>query len=453
MKKIIILLFILEGVALQTSAQVGIATVALGGYEVKSIIDKFEDASNRLIQNASTNASGLASKFGNELNVATQNASYYFDKNRKKTFEDLSIQEQNIFNQMNGIIDQFNKTRNTITTVSELTNLDLVAFTNNVPFLKSNIYYYISSINGCTITKSDADYFVTVRGLGFGFSDSKTHYETKVFLNNSELSKNLLDLTGRRELKIHLTSSDINKFFLGSKINYIPVTLVSNITKPTIFGFRSTTEHDTTKFNIVLMPIKAGYIVIQETVSEEALDYSKVINYSISKTFGPCDNKHECIMSEEWTCADNQRITGVRFEQTSGGPFIYRLRPPKPGEYAGPGSEYNPDFDILNDSKTAHVYRRLQQAGTPIYYIDYVQMKTSYKTITSNPLYFNYGESFEVTLDKKNEDCNYTIIGKLTTGQNININNSTVNSSQFLRFLGVRKVGENCKATFTVNID
>jgi hypothetical protein len=300
--------------------------------------------------------------------------------------------------------------------------------------------------------KYDGTYNISIRGLGFGFDDSKTHYNTHIYVNEKLLPDDQIDLTARREMKVRLLSSDVSRFFLPSKINYIPIRLHNEITTKNFFGVSSTRKYDT-KFNLILMPIRAGYMILQQTLSEDVWDYSNVLHASISKPYGGCSNDNACVMSEEWPCPANAKVINVRYDRASGNPWSYRNRPPKAGTPLYPGIEYEADFDILNDSQTVHVYRRMEVPTTPIYYVDYIKKKTVYRDTTSLPLYFNFGQTFELTLDQRNTDDNYNITGKLTTGQVIDITNSTINSSQYLKFLGKRKVGPDAKVAFQVNVD
>jgi hypothetical protein len=126
----------------QVNSQEALSTVALGGFELKKILADFENTSNRLINTASTNASGLASKFGNELNIGLQNANYYFSGQEKRAFNDLNTNEQNVFVELNKIIESFNRTRSDISTISELANLDLIGLTNRIDLLTKNRILY-----------------------------------------------------------------------------------------------------------------------------------------------------------------------------------------------------------------------------------------------------------------------------------------------------------------------
>jgi hypothetical protein len=424
--------------------QLSIPTVAFAGKTVKDVINEFENSGNRLMQNAQTAGNNVASKFGNEILVATQNLNYYFGQNIDKTFNGLKIEEQNLFVEMNKIIDQFNNLNQTISTVSELTNLDLIEFTNRINLLTKKVDYYISSINGTTVINSDASYLLSITGLGFGLTDSRQKYSTTVYINNNLLPGTAIDLTQRRQMRLNIPNVQVKPLFKDNQIVYIPIKIISEITKSSGFlGMSTKTKKYETKLNLVLMPTIAGEISVTEVATQKVLD-NPTLTQSISRSFQGCKTDQPCEMVESWSCNVNQKIIGVRYHCDGQCGWAYKKRASTPGD------QYAPDFDILNDGTSVTVYRHLD-GGSPTtvtYYVDYKNYKNDYQTIKNSTVKLKYGEPFDITLGNTNADCNYSIIGKLTTGQTINYNNNTISNSPYLKLLGVGKTGDVCKASF-----
>jgi len=418
--------------------QLEIPTIAFAGKTVKDIINEFEQTGRRLMQDGQTAGNGIASKFGNEIFVATQNMDYYFGKNTDKVFSNLKLEEQNLFVEMNKMIGSFNQLNDNITTVSELTNLDLIEFTNRINLITKKLNYYVSSVKGTTIVYGDVDYKISMTGLGFGLNDSRQEYKTTVTVNGTTLSYNNIDLTQRRTMGITIPNSTLKPLFQEKKITYVPVVISSEISHKNWLG-RTITEKFDTKFNVVLLPSIAGYIVVGQTISDKILD-GHTITQSISRSFQGCTTRNPCEMIEEWSCSVNQKIIGVRYDCSGQCGWSYNKR--KGG--------YDPDYDILNDGRTAKVYRHLDGGNptTVTYYVDYQNYLDKYTDLKSDTLYIRYGEPLDVTLNQKNADCNYTLNGKLFTGQTIAYNSNTIQNSPYFKLLGIGRVGNNCKATF-----
>lgn len=440
MKHFILILAIIATSSHLSLGQFAIPEIAFAGKTVKDIINDMEGSGNRLLQNAQTAGNNVASKFGNEILVATQNLQYYFSESMNKTFNNLKIEEQNLFVEINKIIDAFNNTNQNITTLSEMTNLDLIAFTNRISLLTRKVDYYISSINGTTVINSDAGYTVNVTGIGFGLNDSRQQYNTTVYVNNNLLPVTAIDLTQRRQMRLNVPNNLIKPLFRDNTIVFVPVKIVSSITQPGGFlGWSTTTSTYETRFRLVLMPKIAGTITVSETVSKKVLG-DDVLTHAISRSFQGCKTDQPCEMIESWSCNQNQRIVGVRYTCTGQCGWSYNKR----------RGGYDADYDILNDNTSVTVYRHLdgQNPTTVIHYIDYKNYRTDYQQVNNGTIQLKYGEPFDILLNKENQDCNYTIVGKLTTGQTINYNNNTISNSPFLKLLGIGRTGESCKASF-----
>jgi hypothetical protein len=438
MKKAILTAIVAVATFSLSFGQTSIPTVAFTGKTVKDIINELEQTGRRLMQDGQTAGNGVASKFGNEIFVATQNMDYYFGKNTDKVFTNLKIEEQNLFVELNKMIESFNQLNTNITTVSELTNLDLIEFTNRINLITKKLNYYVSSVKGTTIIYGDADFKIAMTGLGFGLNDSRQEYKTTVKVNGNAIAANNIDLTQRRTMVINIPNSVIKSLFQEKKISYLPIVITSEISHKNWIGMTKKETYNT-HFNLVLMPSVAGFIIVGETTSQRVLDGHNVVQ-SISRSFQGCKTDNPCEMVEEWSCSVNQKITGVRYDCSGQCGWSYNKR----------RGGYDPDYDILNDGRTAKVYRHLDGGNptTVTYYVDYQNYTDQFNTTKNDTVFIRYNEPVDVSLNPNNSDCNYSLNGKLFTGQTINYNNNTISSSPYFKLLGVGKVGNICKATF-----
>lgn len=78
----------------KSNAQVVAAEIALTGLTAKQIISKFESAASRLLQEGENRGNALMVQMGNQLRVATQNASIALAAQQNTTFENLGKTEQ-----------------------------------------------------------------------------------------------------------------------------------------------------------------------------------------------------------------------------------------------------------------------------------------------------------------------------------------------------------------------
>jgi hypothetical protein len=443
MKKVLSTLLVALAISYSSFGQLSIDTVILGERMIKDILNDFENTGNRLMQKAQTTDNNVATQFGNEILVASQNVNHYFGQKNEKAFSNLKIGEQKIFVEINKIIDQFDSADQTVTTVSEMTNLDLTEFTKRISALPKT-EYYIRFISGTTIIDSEEPYNLSITGLGFGLSDSRKKYNTVVYINETPLPSSAIDLTLRKQMQLNIPNDLIKPFFKDNQIAYVPIKIISKITTPGgAFDLNTKTGNYETKFNLVLMPAIAGEINISELITYKVLD-DRTFTQLISRSFQGCKTKQSCEMAETWHCTAYQKIIGVRYQCGGQCELAYKKRSTTPGD------NYAPDFDILNDGKAVAVYRHLdvENRTTINYFVDYKNYKTDSQTVKNSTVKLKYGEQFDVLLNADNPDRNYSITGKLTTGQIINYNSNTILSCEYLKILGSDKSGDKRKISF-----
>lgn len=218
----------------------GIATVALSGFVVSKLLDQFEGTANRLLQNGSTAGDALSTKFGNELRVATKNAELALATERDKTFEQLNQSEQSLLISMNAIITAANSAVNTAQTMEEIGNLDLVEFTNRLPFTQK-VDFYLSSMKGLTQIHSAANYDLDIIGLGVGLAPGDRSYKVSVKIADITLDGVNLRPQNAKELLVDVPNQTLERYFQDDKVSFVPVELTSTITvhKTTLGIFHS----------------------------------------------------------------------------------------------------------------------------------------------------------------------------------------------------------------------
>lgn len=425
-----------------SKGQWGLPTVLLGGKVIKDIIAEFESSANRLMQDAQGTGNALIARFGNELNVATQNINYYFGKNTDKIYYDkLKPAEQILLGELNKIIDAFNNTQSNLLSISELTNLDLIELTNRINFLTSKIDYYISSIHGTTLTNSTADYKIVVTGLGFGFSSSNKDYQTSVYVNGILLPVTSIDFSKRRQMSITIPNSFLREMFDPDEITFVKVKVVNQIRKSVGWIFkRSALSEYETDFNLTLMPAVAGFVVLRQTLTDEILGPKEEFRL-ISRSFKSCTTKNPCIYNEEWTCPENQRITRVEYQCSGQCGWSYPLHSSVKG--------YGVDYERSNNNKTVNLYRYIDgnNQTTINHYVYYKTLINYYRTIVSDTVYLGYGDLFDIILDEKNIEGNFSLQGQLKTGQLLVTNNNTIKNNKYLQLEGMGKEAGRFKIT------
>jgi hypothetical protein len=463
-------------------AQIGLVAIPLAGFLVKDLISKFQEVAHRMMFEAQNTGDALLTKFGNELEVATKNLDYVLSKQQATLFDNLSVQQQGAFIELNNLINALNNATDHASTIAELTNLDLIEFTNRLKLITNKIDFYISSINGQTFVFQDSDYRLMFTGIGFGFDDSTHTYRVRVTIGGQVIPDTSITRPSTHQLQVNIPNTLVKAFFKDTKIEYVPVSFETNIMTKSGSSWKTDTYN--VNFNLTLLPILAGEIKITEPVREQILD-GKTKTYDIVVTTSGCKSDHPCDWDREHSVAQNERIIGVRYDCSGQCDWSYSLRMreanakaaqvrpgceaaagPKPGGFAKiiwetlvnncvngqtQGMNYLPDYDILDGSTKAHVYRHVdgENSTTVIYHVDYQTLvdKVSYKV--RDPMHIPFSQQFDINFDPGNAPCEFEITGKAVTGQKININNSTAgNSGSLLRALGIGKFGDHCRGTF-----
>jgi hypothetical protein len=472
---------------INSSGQTGIATVALGGFLVGDLIKKFQEAASRILFEAQNTGDALMSKFGNQLDVAARNLNYVFTNQQNMFFEQLSVQQQQAFIELNRMIESANNLGNQVATVAELANLDLINFINQLPLTKK-VKFYVSSINGQTIFLQENDFRLTIRGLGFGFDTDKQRYRIKFTVGQSVLPDTSITRSNTHELQISIPNDTVINSFSDTKIAFVPIKFESEIMTKGLTGWKSEKYH--INFNLTLLPKLAGEIRIVESIKERVLD-GITKTYDLSRTVSGCKPDQPCDWDQEHSVALDERITAVRYDCTGQCSHSYSLRrrelnakreevrpdcetkaqqaygnPTSPMgklikisvinscmDAAAKGMEYMPDFDILNGNRTAKVYRHVDghNSTTVIHHIDYQTLIDKYSKLDRGTLQIPFNQPFTIDFDTRNDGCHYEVTGKLVTKQVINITNNTAgNAGNLLIATGAGPFGDHCRVTFVL---
>jgi hypothetical protein len=160
---------------MRANAQVGLVEIGAGTIAVKKLLDDFEGAANRLLQNGATQADSLAASFGNQVGVATRNLKLALQDQQDTLFKNLDPQAQQAITALNDMLTVANQSVERAASIAEVANLNLIEFTNRLPFTEK-IRFYVNSVKGLSQIYSNADYQMQARGLGFGFAPNDQKY-------------------------------------------------------------------------------------------------------------------------------------------------------------------------------------------------------------------------------------------------------------------------------------
>jgi hypothetical protein len=322
---------------------------------------------------------------------------------------------------------------------------------NSVPWPLSSgkLDFYVSRIEGITQSLQDNDYELMFRGMGFGLSDSKHSYRVSVIVNGKPISATCLIPTGNNhELLVRIPAEVVKPLFNDSKVVLLPVILKSDVMSA------SGTKQYQVAFNIVLLPRSAGVVEFVEKTEKTRLSAKVETNTLTSVTSQQSlGRKPPFEIKQEWKCAPNQRIVGVRYECPAGNlgnpggiaGFTYNLR-----RLNGAG-ERDPDFDLLEDNTKVIVYRSATYHGTTTihHHIDYRTFEKYYEASNAVKLPVSFHEQLVIELDPKNTQGEFTLIGKLWTGHKIEIDHTTINNPIGpLKLVGAGRSGDRMKLTF-----
>jgi hypothetical protein len=419
--------------------------VLLGGkILLGSILDDFDEKLQRLIDRAIQGQRLAVAQAGSELQLGIANLRVMLADLLKKTFDELTQQQQQLFHWLNKALDRIERMKDPFRAMSELNILDARVLVGKIQaaFGKEQEDFYISSIRGITLAFQENDYRVSVSGLGIGFAGNEPRCSVDILVDGEELDPFTIKQEENNRVDVRIPAQMLEKKFKTDKYGGAKFTVRSAITRK-----NEKTKTDETKVysvtaTLLLLPKAAGEVEVEEMIEKKGWGDKKETK-SITLTRATPGERAERI--EEWRCADNQTIVDVRYEcnhPRSG--WSYPLR--KGG--------YGADFDVVEGGKKAVVYRVLASAQTTCFYhIDYVTETTTYETVSRGKVSLKFDEPFEVLLSPDNKGGNFKVSGKLFNGQKLLVTSGTGDTDKDnpLKIMGREKVGDRIKLTFRLN--
>ena len=451
MKKVILhafaaLLLLHPGAA---SAQFAPLTIAGGGIVASKLIDQLESTANQIVDRGAQHGDALLSKIGNEMRVATRNLEIAIGDQRDKTLKDLSPSFQTITDEMNGLIEAANNAPNRATTIAEVANLNLLEFTNRLPFLTKKVDFWVSSIVGLSQVHGSGDYKLTVRGIGFGFAPNNEVRSLKVSINGKDLPAGTITPRNGSETQVVVGNDVLEGLFKDDALAQIPMILTSEITKPRecwycfLFGGDETKTYSV-PLKLVLLPKVAGVVTGFETVTKKVQGDQEFKTTIPHQTSG-CSTERPCPWNKQISLANDE--VAIRVEHSHSGegcPFSYAQRT------GGDGA----DYDITDDGRKVVVYRFAdgEKPCSTTHTVTYKKVVPKNEDKALGPVQISFGRPFSLLMDEANESCNYRLEAKLSTRQVVHIDaGMNVSADGLLRRIGSAKEGSRCRVTMLMS--
>jgi hypothetical protein len=419
---------------------------------VSDILNDFEKKAQNLIDRGQQAGHLVVAHAGSELQLMIANLRVMVGDLQKKTFEDLTLQQQKLFLNLNSSLDRVQNIVGEVRPMSELILLDVRQMVNGTMLVTDKEDFYISSIRGTTVACHDYESRVEVTGLGLSFDGNKPHCVVVALLDGKELDPlGSITQVENNRIAVKIPAKQLNAYFKDDQLTTVPFAIRSTITKS---GKSKTYQ---VNVRLILLPKAAGQIEIAETVEIKTWSGTETKTITLSRNTAA----EMEIRTQEVPFAANERIVGVRYEcndPRSSDSLSVRKCPVYPIPLTGYlDVEYekhihDPDYDIVDGGKKAVVRRRLFAFPLTCYYhIDYQTERVSHSNVNRGRLTLKFDEPFEVNLSSNNKDGNFKITGRLFTGQKILLTSGTAQAADKqnpLRLIGFERIGDHIRATF-----
>ena len=377
-------------------SQLEIPTAIVGGEVAKSVIDKFEQTASKLLSQANSAGNALLSKAGNELNVASKNASLLLSDQLNTTFDKLSAENQKLLNE----IEQFRLTAEKISLgtfdLKDALVIDLKKILGDaLPWSRTD--FYVQNIKGAIqLIQNEADYSLTILGIGFGYNQDG--YQSKisaVYVNDKKINFNENKLSGN-ESQLLLSHSEVNDLAVEKKITQIKARVIVETKRKEGFIFKSWhTKTFDLPITISLLSKRLSNISVKYTFTK--YDWQVVVPSSKYHSDLPDHNQGDShnILHFPWTTEirlpDNQRFTK---------PVAYSQQ--AQGEGAGcPWTTFQ-SLTILENGKLLSA--KFDTWGPPCRYYFEATIEEFKETNPINDslprMFFEYGKNFVIELPK-----------------------------------------------------
>ncbi|MCB0306494.1 MAG: hypothetical protein KDI38_22220 [Calditrichaeota bacterium] len=447
MRKITILCLLLLLYPTMGFSQMGaLTTVVLAERAVPEILNDFENTADRLMDGGQQTGNALASKLGNEIRIATLNLNYLMDEQRKRTFNQLDPKVRDIFHNLNKLIENFDPDK--IYKVTELFALNIQEFLG--PLLADKRDFYLSSVKGITVYQKESDFILRIRGIGFGFNDSKHKYSVSLSVKDEVIEPKAFQRPDNHELVITIPNKLVMPYFEQTKVVHLPITFSSTVKKKKPFWkFGGWTEDSyNIDFNLVLLPIEAGEIEVKETITTRVIDEDQGEKH-YPLTWDPPGCPDKCTWEERYTVAENQIITRVVYSHNDVAHCNW--------SYSTKGGR-GADYDIYNGNKSVVCRREYdhEDPGCRIRYDVYFKtFKDEPKTIVNGTYKLQWGKKLIISFNEKNLNGNFEISGKTITRDAIELTSASVSSPVGpLEYKGTGEFGAGrYKAEFYLSVE
>jgi hypothetical protein len=483
-----------------------IVAVPLAGATVSSLIDKFDEMARRIVRLAGEAGNGMVGRAGEELRLSIANLNILLDDQREKAFEDLDVELQQAFRELNAVIASVNGLSTQVADLEEIGVLDVHVLLSRMPLVERQSFL-VQSVRGYTLLPTRTDHALKIRGIGFGLGDPNQKCAITFNVDGTEVTaQNFVLGPDRYTLTIHVPDELVRGRFDVANPRHVPVVFTCKINERRFF--RSVERRYDIPFDLVLLPEVPGSIVISQWVRSDAEPSGDILSKPIRVTWNrnSCTVDHPCIMgggtAYQKCVADNEQIVGVRYECDGACGFATSLRRREHAQAiaaATPGCInetararnitpeeardriarpriaaiervlfnrciddrthnylYAPDFEIQSDKKCAEGFRRYDAdvPTTITYQVDYQRLSRRTLMRDSEPIPLKYGQPIVVDLDPSNHPaCSFRASGKVTfTNALIDINQVSGGSAQPLKLVSAAEVGGHCQLTLRLDL-
>ncbi len=402
--------------------------IRLESRTVKAILEEGKKIANEMMDRASFLADRTVAHGAAELSLILENLRNAFGETLDKGFNELNKEEKSLFLDLNHTIESI---ESRAINLEDAASLNVMEAAKHTWLAKPSLDFYISRIDGCVVADQEADFPIAVKGLGFGFHETKSSSSViEVSVGDKPLAFSAIRQEQSHVAVIHVPNRYIRPLFSDDKIASVPLTF-----KVTNKGFLGVNTRTVT-VPIIVLPRNGASIKLVEFVEKQVFGNPREHTIEVTRR---SDGEPED-RTERWTCGENQRIISVEYVAPKfNAGFCYSLR------YRGTHRAYDADFDITNGGKTAVVFRHMGVL-TCYYNVKYETLTTitEERTTVLNSVMFN--TPIEIHLSPDNKNANFRITGTTFDKKKIFVTNETMSTDTGkMRVMGVGKIGDHSR--------
>jgi hypothetical protein len=404
----------------RANAQVGgFAKVALTGFTTSQILKQFEGIADRLLATGELRGSALMVQMGNQMRVATANASLAMADQQNTMYQLLGRQQQQFFGELNRVVDVANGSLTRAITVAEIANMNLIELTNLLPATQKR-YFYMNQVQGLAqIYHADAaPYLARLQGLGFAQDPDRAKYEFTVLAGTTPLGAAQRIRNPPYDMGLEIPATALEAYFHDDKLGFAPLMVRGRVTSIERCNWVRKCTHVREAewpLRLTLLPKHPGVLEGNEVLITQQMS-PKTDTTSDVYTTPNCSTDDPCDWSRTIPLANNQRAVAV-WLGCSGGGCMWCYSPRRGGGGV--------DYDITDGGTKVTVYRHCDGASaTTTHYVEYGTLVPTpvHKPITAVPL--AYGKDVTLSLSPANTNCAYRLTVKLVTGQSGYLDNN-----------------------------